>query len=102
MTGMNSVDRPAKTTHKPPRPRRKWTAVLLLLLVVPGNLWPWDSAVPFAPPPAGTKVKVRLVPALVVLAEAIFRVAAIFSGAEAVSRYRRYLDPRRWFRKGRR
>jgi hypothetical protein len=30
---------------------------------------------------------------------AIFWVAALFVGEEAISRYRRYFDPRAWFRK---
>ena len=65
---------------------------------MPGALWTLVLAVPFLPLPAGWKV--TLAAALAIAAEAVFWIAAFFLGREVVSRYRRYFDPRNWFRKG--
>jgi hypothetical protein len=50
--------------------------------------------------PLGTGTKVWLSAALVVAAEGTFVISALILGKEVVSRYRRSLDPRAWFRKG--
>ena len=63
------------------------TQVLVIVLFV----------VPFLP--LTTAQKIGLSSGLVVVAEVIFWVAALFVGKEAISRYRRYFDPRAWFRK---
>jgi hypothetical protein len=61
---------------------RVW--ILVVLLIVPGALY---AAVPVAAfLPLTTAQKIGVSSALVV-------------AAEAVSRYRRFLDPRAWFRK---
>jgi hypothetical protein len=57
----------------------------------------WVLVVPFLP--LTTAQKIGLSSGLVVVAEMIFWVAALFVGREAISRYRRYFDPRAWFRK---
>lgn len=76
---------------------RPWLLVLLLL-VVPGALYTAVPVVPFLP--LTTAQKVGLSGGLVVVAEVVFWGAALFLGKEAISRYRRLLDPRTWFRKG--
>lgn len=50
--------------------------------------------------PPGRKVAFSGV--LVVAAEGTFLVSALILGREAVRRYRRYLNPRAWFRRSRR
>jgi hypothetical protein len=49
--------------------------------------------------PLTTAQKVGLSGGLVVAAEVVFWGAALFLGKEVISRYRRLLDPRAWFRK---
>ena len=46
--------------------------------------------------------KVAFSGVLVVAAEGTFLVSALILGREAVRRYRRYLNPRTWFRRSRR
>ena len=75
---------------------RPWLLVLLLL-VVPGALYTAVPVVPFLP--LTTAQKVGLSGGLVVAAEVVFWGAALFLGKEVISRYRRLLDPRAWFRK---
>lgn len=72
-----------------------WPAILALV-VVPGLLYAAIPVVAFLPLSAGWKVWISV--GLVVAAETIFVVSAIFLGGEVVSRYRRFLDPRTWFR----
>jgi hypothetical protein len=76
--------------------RRTWVLVVVLL-VIPGALYAAVPVVPFLP--LTTAQKVGLSSGLVVVAEAVFWVAAFFVGREAISRYRRFFDPRAWFRK---
>lgn len=73
---------------------RPWT-LIVLVLVVPGALYTAVPVVPFLP--LTTAQKVGLSAGLVVAAEAVFWGAALFLGAEAISRYRRFFDPRTWF-----
>ena len=92
--------------HPPGRPQgegasapgrwRPWLLVLLLLLV-PGTLYTAVPVVPFLP--LTTAQKVVLSGGLVVAAEVVFWGAALYLGKEVISRYRRLLDPRAWFRK---
>ena len=77
--------------------RRAWILVIVLL-VIPGALYVAIPAVVFLP--LTTAQKIWLSTGLVILAEAIFWGAALFVGKEAISRYRRYLDPSAWLRKG--
>jgi hypothetical protein len=76
--------------------RRIWILVIVLL-VIPGALYAAVPVVPFLP--LTTAQKIGVSSGLVVAAEVVFWVAALFVGKEAVSRYRRFLDPRVWFRK---
>jgi hypothetical protein len=76
--------------------RRVW-ALVVVLLVIPGALYAAVPVVPFLP--LTTAQKIGLSSALVVAAEAVFWVAALFVGKEVISRYRRLFDPRVWFRR---
>lgn len=76
--------------------RRAWVLVVVLL-VVPGALYAAVPVVPFLP--LTTAQKIGLSSGLVVVAEVVFWGAALFVGKEVISRYRRYFDPRAWFRK---
>ena len=75
---------------------RTWLLVVVLL-VVPGALYAAVPVVPFLP--LTTAQKIGLSSGLVVVAEVVFWVAALFVGREMISRYRRFFDPRTWFRK---
>jgi len=74
---------------------RVWAAVVALV-VVPSILYAAIPVVAFLPLSAGSKVWISA--GLVAVAETIFVVSALFLGKEMVSRYRRFLDPRTWFR----
>lgn len=74
---------------------RAWPPILFLL-VIPAMLSLSVPVVPFLP--LSTGAKVWLVSALLVGAEVVFWGAALFFGKEVVSRYRRFFDPRNWFR----
>jgi hypothetical protein len=74
--------------------KRAW--ILVVLLVVPGALYAAVPVVPFLP--LTTAQKIGLSAGLVVAAEVVFWVAALFVGKEVISRYRRFLDPRTWRR----
>ena len=75
---------------------RTWLLVVVLL-VVPGALYAAVPVVTFLP--LTTAQKIGLSSGLVVVAEVVFWVAALFVGREMISRYRRFFDPRTWFRK---
>ncbi len=75
--------------------RRAWILVIVLL-VIPGALYAAIPAVVFLP--LTTAQKIGLSSGLVVAAEAVFWGAALFVGKEAISRHRRYFDPRAWKR----
>ncbi len=76
---------------------RRWVLVVVLL-VVPSTLYAAVPVVAFLP--LTTVQKIGVSPGLVIVAEVVFWVAAFFVGGAVISRYRRYLDPRTWFRKG--
>jgi hypothetical protein len=75
--------------------KRAWTLVVVLL-VIPGALYAAVPVVPFLP--LTTAQKIGLSAGLVVAAEVVFWVAALFVGKEVISRYRRFFDPRAWRR----
>ena len=78
--------------------RGRTLLLVVLLVVVPGLLYAAVLGVPFLP--LGTGTKIWLSAALVVAAEVTFVISALVLGKEVVSRYRRSLNPRAWFRKG--
>ena len=85
----------APTGQKPDGRWKVWAAILGAL-VIPALLWAAVPVVAFLPLAGEHKVWVS--GGLVVAAEAVFWVSALLLGREAVRRYRRYLDPRTWFR----
>jgi hypothetical protein len=74
--------------------KRAW--ILVVPLVIPGALYAAVPVVPFVPPT--TAQKVGLSAGLVIAAEVVFWVAALFVGNGVVSGYRRFFDPRAWRR----
>ncbi len=97
-------EREVSTLSEPAGPQqswRDWRAWVLVfgVIVVPTLLYLAIPALPFLPLATGQKVWVSA--GLVVVAETVFLISALVLGREAVRRYRRYLDPRRWFGKGR-
>jgi hypothetical protein len=76
---------------------RRWVLVVVLL-VVPSALYAAVPVVAFLP--LTTVQKIGVSSGLVIVAEVVFWVAALFVGGAMISRYRRYFDPRTWFRKG--
>jgi hypothetical protein len=80
-----------------PAPKTRTWVLVVVLLVVPGALYAAIPVIPFLP--LTTAQKIGLSSGLVVVAEVVFWAAALFVGREAISRYRRYFDPRAWFRK---
>lgn len=82
-------------SQTPASGRRAWILVIVLL-VVPGALYAAIPVVPFLP--LTTAQKIGFASGLVVAAEIVFWVAALFVGKEVISRYRRFFDPRTWKR----
>ena len=76
---------------------RTWVLVVVLL-IVPGALYAAVPVVAFLP--LTTAQKIGISSGLVVAAELVFWGAALFVGGAVISRYRRFFDPRAWFRKG--
>jgi hypothetical protein len=76
---------------------RRTLVLSVVLLVIPGALYAAVPVVPFLP--LTTAQKIGLSSGLVVAAEAVFWGAALFVGKEVISRYRRFFDPRTWFRR---
>lgn len=83
------------TAHKPDGRWKVWAAVAGTL-IIPGLLWAAILLVPFLPLTTGGKLWVS--GGLAVAAEVVFWVSALLLGREVARRYRRRLDPRRWFR----
>jgi hypothetical protein len=92
---IRSEDRPKEVD--PTTRWRRWVLVVVLL-VVPSALYAAVPVVAFLP--LTTVQKIGVSSGLVIVAEVVFWVAAFFVGGAVISRYRRYLDPRTWFRKG--
>ena len=71
--------------------------LVVVLLVVPSALYAAVPVVAFLP--LTTAQKIGVSSGLVVAAEIVFWGAALFVGGAVISRYRRFFDPRAWFRK---
>lgn len=78
-------------------PRGRAGLYALFLLVIPTVLWMLAVVVPFLP--LEVEAKIWLVSSFAVAAEVVFWGAALVLGREVAVRYRRYFDPRKWFRK---
>ncbi len=85
---------------KGPNSARRWRTwvLVVVLLVIPGVLYAAVPVVAFLP--LTTAQKIGVSSGLVVAAEVVFWAAALFFGGAAISRYRRFFDPRTWFRRG--
>ena len=83
-----------------PGSNTRWRTVVLVLvlLVIPGALYAAVPVVAFLPLTTAQKIGVSA--GLVIAAEVVFWVAALFVGGAVISRYRRFFDPRAWFRRG--
>jgi hypothetical protein len=79
-----------------PNPNKRAWILVVVLLVIPGALYAAVPVVPFLP--LTTAQKIGLSAGLVVAAEAVFWIAALFVGKEVISRYRRFFNPRTWKR----
>ena len=90
-------EKPKHQAENGPPARGRTVLLVFFLVVVPGLLYAAVLGVPFLP--LGTGAKIWLSAALVVAAEGTFLISALILGREVVSRYRRSLDPRAWFRK---
>ncbi len=73
---------------------RVWILVSLFVLVPKVLYITALVIVPFLPFAAGAKLALASV--LIVAAEVVFFGLAFFVGKEVISRYRGYIDPRRW------
>ena len=71
-----------------------WILVSLFVLVPKVLYITALVIVPFLPFAAGAKLAIASV--LIVVAEVVFFGLAFFVGKEVISRYRGYIDPRRW------
>ena len=98
VNGPAGEEKPRRRADGAPPARGRTLLLVFLLVVAPGLLYAAVLGVPFLP--LGTGAKVWLSAALVVAAEGTFLISALVLGKEVVSRYRRALDPRSWFRKG--
>lgn len=86
---------------EPRRPKvARWTRLVgIVLLVVAVLFWVAAPAVVFTPLSGAQKVWTGS--AFLVLGEVAFWVAAVVLGREVFRRYRKFLDPRGWFGRGR-
>lgn len=76
----------------------KWIKKMgLFLVILSCVLYGGLLLVPFTPYTTGTKAVISS--ALVVSGEASFWLGALILGKEIVTKYRRYLNPIRWFKK---
>jgi hypothetical protein len=82
--------------------KKGWRIWVLVfgVFVVPSVLYTMLLVVPFLPLTTGQKLWVAS--GFVVAAEGTFLLSALILGREVVSRYRRFLEPRRWLGKKRR
>jgi hypothetical protein len=81
-----------------PRLSRRWVRpVGFGLIVLSALLYGLILLLPLLPFPA--RVRLAAVPVLVILGEIAFWGGGALLGAAVVARYRRWLDPRRWFKR---
>ena len=85
--------------RKKAMPAERWKvwAAVAGVVVVPTLLWASIALVPFLLLTTGAKLWVS--GGLAIAAEGVFWISALLVGRELALRYRRRLDPRRWFRK---
>ncbi|MFQ6337743.1 transporter suffix domain-containing protein [Bacillus sp. AF62] len=70
------------------------------LLIVYVLLWGSALIIPFTS--LSTQVKTIVIPGCIVIGEILFLIGAVFVGKEVVAKYKKYLNPKNWRRKGER
>ncbi|AAU15467.1 transporter suffix domain-containing protein [Bacillus cereus] len=70
------------------------------LLIIYILLWASALIIPFTS--LSTQIKAIIVPGCIVVGEILFLIGAVFVGKEVVAKYKRYLNPKNWRRKGER
>ncbi len=86
------------TSLPPTAPQRRWRNWIGVgFIVLSFALYAAFFGVPFLPLPNATKVV--LAAGVVIGGEVSFVVGGLFVGTQVVRRYRRYLNPRNWFRR---
>ncbi|MFA2831921.1 transporter suffix domain-containing protein [Bacillus paranthracis] len=70
------------------------------LLIIYVLLWASALMIPFTS--LSTQMKAIVIPGCIVIGEILFLIGAVFVGKEVVARYKKYLNPKNWRRKGER
>ncbi|HDR7794343.1 TPA: transporter suffix domain-containing protein [Bacillus luti] len=70
------------------------------LLIIYVLLWGSALIIPFTS--LSAQVKTIVIPGCIVVGEILFLIGAVFVGKEVVSKYKKYLNPKNWRRKGER
>lgn len=70
------------------------------LLIIYVLLWGSALIIPFTS--LSTQVKTIVIPGCIVIGEILFLIGAVFVGKEVVAKYKKYLNPKNWSRKGER
>lgn len=70
------------------------------LLIIYVLLWGSALIIPFTS--LSTQVKTIVIPGCIVIGEILFLIGAVFVGKEVVAKYKKYLNPKNWRRKGER
>ncbi|MFJ8524902.1 transporter suffix domain-containing protein [Bacillus cereus] len=70
------------------------------LLVIYVLLWASAIIIPFTS--LSTQIKAIVIPGCIVIGEILFLIGAVFVGKEVVAKYKKYLNPKNWRRKGER
>ncbi|MFE6707207.1 transporter suffix domain-containing protein [Bacillus thuringiensis] len=70
------------------------------LLIIYVLLWGSTLIIPFTS--LSTQVKTIVIPGCIVIGEILFLIGAVFVGKEVVAKYKKYLNPKNWRRKGER
>lgn len=70
------------------------------LLIIYVLLWASALIIPFTS--LSTQIKSIVIPGCIVIGEILFLIGAVFVGKEVVAKYKKYLNPKNWRRKGER
>jgi hypothetical protein len=84
-------------TEKESASKPKWRTVGITLVVLSFILYGALFLVPFIPVSGAAKVGIST--ALIVFGEITFWLGGILLGKELISRYKRYFNPKHWFKK---
>ncbi|WP_242229857.1 transporter suffix domain-containing protein [Bacillus cereus group sp. BfR-BA-01329] len=68
------------------------------LLIIYVLLWASALIIPFTS--LSTQIKSIVIPGCIVIGEILFLIGAVFVGKEVVAKYKKYLNPKNWRRKG--